>query len=103
MTCREWNILFYRDAFQVLDSNALIEWARRAREHLVHYPTLATGKNETGIVALLYSGTKECLHVLRAIVANLLKFIDGHDTRFLGLVKVLEDFIQRGLHGLDVA
>lgn len=47
---------------------------------------LAAGKDELSHLAPLDFSTKKGLNVFLCILLDLLKFIDGHNTRLVGLV-----------------
>jgi len=46
---------------------------------------LASGKDETSILAMLDFSSQYGFYILLCVIAYLLKFVDGYDTRFISL------------------
>ena len=90
-------IFFLVDRAKVHHRGALVERMRRAGEDVAHQMTLAAREDELGSVALLNVCAQQGLHVLFGEFSNLLEFIDSDDIRSVGMLKIVEDFLQRDL------
>ena len=59
--------------------------------------SMRTGKHEMGIMASLDVRAESCFDIgIISIFRDLLKFVNGNQARLVGMVQVMEDFIQCG-------
>ena len=65
--------------------SCMIKRSGRAVEHIHHNVFLASGKDETSILAMLDFSSQYGFYILLCVIAYLLKFVDGYDTRFISL------------------
>lgn len=91
------------DGFQPHADGALVEGFGGGVEHVAHDVPFASGEDELGLLALLDFAAQQGFHVFLFVGADLLEFIDGDEAGFVGCFEVVEDFVQRGLRGVDVA
>ena len=64
---------------------------------------LAAGENKVAVAQLLNMGSQLRLDILLWVFGDLLKLVDGHDTRLVRMGEVLENFIQRIFRSVDIA
>ena len=71
------------NSFQCFYGGALVERTGMAQEHFRHHIALRSGKDETGIMAVLDVGAQYGFHISFSIAADGLEFINGHDARLI--------------------
>ena len=65
------------------------------QEHFRHHVALGSGKDETGIMAVLDVGAQYGFHIRFSIAADGLEFINSHDARLISTLQIMENFIER--------
>ena len=52
---------------------------------------------------MLNFGSQDGFYILFSIIAYLLEFINGYDTRFVCLLQISKDFIQYGFRRMNIS
>ena len=77
-------ICFHWDWSEPHAESTLVEWLIRRIEHETHCMALAAQENKLCTLTLLNLGAQESLNIFITIIAYLLEFINGYNTRLIG-------------------